>query len=148
MHKPTIRDPRFEPISGPLDEAKIKNKYAFLDTYRDAEIAELKAGIRKTKDATARETLKRALISMESRKKARLLSEQQQEVLRRHRKEEKEKVDMGKKPYYLKRGELKERALVERFKGMKGKQVDKVIERRRKKQTARERKAMPEERRG
>ena len=76
------------------------------------------------------------------------MKEQQQEVLRKHRKEEREKVEQGKKPFYLKKGEQKKRALEERFRGMKGKQVDKVIERRRKKLAARERRSMPDERRG
>ena len=109
-------------------------------------MAELKTAIRKTKDSDAKEKLKRALLSMESRKKAQQMKEQQQEVLRKHRKEERGKVEQGKKPFYLKKGEQKKRALEERFKAMKGKQVDKVIERR-KKMAGRERESMPEERR-
>ena len=75
-------------------------------------MAELKIAIRKTKDPDAKERLKRALLSMESRKKAQEMKEQQQEVLRKHRKEEREKVEKGKKPFYLKKGEQKKRALV------------------------------------
>ena len=146
--KREIRDPRFESLSGPLNNDKIKKNYAFLDTYRESEIAELKAGLRKTKDLAARETLKRALTSMESRKKTEELKKQRQEVLRRHRREEKERVEKGKKPFYLKRGTIQEKILVERFEGMKGKQIEKVIERRRKKQTAKERRGMPFVRRG
>ena len=142
------RDPRFEPLSGPLDEQKIKKKYSFLETYRDSEMAELKTAIRKTKDPDAKEKLKRALLSMESRKRAQQMKEQQQEVLRKHRKEEREKVEQGKKPFYLKKVEQKKRSLEERFNTLKGKQVDKVIERRRKKMAGRERRGMPEERRG
>ena len=126
----------------------MKKNYAFLDTYRDSEISELKAAIRKTRDADAIEKLKRALLSMESRKKAQERKELEQEVLRKHRKEEKEKIEKGKKPFYLKESERKKLALEERFRGMKGKQVDKVIERRRKKMAQRERRAMPDARRG
>lgn len=146
--KPDIRDPRFEPLTGPLDEQRLRKNYAFLDTYRDSEISELKAAIRKTRDADAIEKLKRALLSMESRKKAQERKELEQEVLRKHRKEEKEKIEKGKKPFYLKESERKKLALEERFRGMKGKQVDKVIERRRKKMAQRERRAMPDARRG
>lgn len=142
------RDPRFEPLSGPVDEQKIKKNYCFLENYRDSEISKLKSDIRKTKDSEAKESLKRALISMESRKKTQEMKEQQQEVLRKHRKEEKEKIEQGKRPFYMKKGDQKKMALVERFDGMKGKQVDKVIERRRKKKTAKERKGMPDARRG
>ncbi|KAL9102910.1 MAG: hypothetical protein Q9163_002002 [Psora crenata] len=147
IHKQEGRDPRFDPVDGPLNEEKIRKNYTFLDTYREAEIAELKAGLRKAKDPAAKETLKRALTSMESRKKAQQLKEQQQEVLRQHRREERAKVENGKAPFYLKQGDLKKRVLVERFKGLKGKQVDKIIERRRKRQTAKERRGMPQGRR-
>lgn len=85
---------------------------------------------------------------MESRRKTQLAKDKEQEVLSKHRKKEKELIQQGKKPFYLKRGEQKKMALVERFESMKGKQADKVIERRRKKKAAKERKGMPEGRRG
>ena len=146
--KRDIRDPRFESVTGPLDEQKTKKNYAFLDEYRDSEMSALKSTIRTTKDTEAKEKLKRALVSMESRKKAQQAKEQQQEVLRAHRSKEKESIQQGKKPFYLKKGEQKKLALVKRFEGMKGKQVDRAIERRRKKQARRERKEIPEGRRG
>ena len=147
-HKVVHRDPRFERLSGPLDAEKAKKNYSFLQSYRDDEINELKGNIPKTKDPEVTERLKRALLSMESRKKTQQMKDQQQEVLSKHRKEEKEAVRQGKKPFYLKRAEQKQLALVERFNGMKGKQVEKTIERRRKKMAGKERKKLPEARRG
>lgn len=141
------RDPRFEPFSGPIDEAKLKSNYSFLELYRDFEIAELRAAVLNSKDVDSLEKLKKALQSMESRKKTEAVRDQEQAVLRVHRAKEKELVMQGKRPFYLKRGEQKRLALVERFEGLKDKQVDKVVERRRKKQTARERRGMPEGRR-
>ncbi|KAK4697028.1 ribosomal RNA-processing protein 36, partial [Lecanoromycetidae sp. Uapishka_2] len=141
------RDPRFEPVSGIIDEQKLKKNYSFLETYRDSEMAELRAAIRRTKDLETKDKLKRALLGMESRKKAQEMKDQQQEVLRKHRKEEKEKIEKGKKPFYLKKADQKKLALVERFEGMKGRQVDKVIERRRKKQSTKDRRTIPQERR-
>lgn len=145
--KRDIRDPRFEPTSGSLDHAKAQKNYSFLNEYRDSEIVELKSTIRQTKDPIARERLKRALLRMESRKKTQELKDQEQEVLRAHRAKEKELIKQGKKPFYLKKAEQKKLALVHRFEGMKGKQVDKVIERRRKKKASREKRSMPEGRR-
>ncbi|KAL8739290.1 MAG: hypothetical protein Q9181_000020 [Wetmoreana brouardii] len=145
--KRDVRDPRFEPTSGPLDEEKAKKNYSFLDDYRDSEISQLKVGIRQTKDLATKEKLKRALLSMESRKQIQQRKDQEQAVLRAHRTREKQLVKQGKKPFYLKRGEQKKMALVQRFESMKGKQVQKVIERRRKKKAQREKKDMPEGRR-
>lgn len=146
---PTIehRDPRFEALSGPLDTNKLNNNYSFLKGYRASEIAALKADIRKTTDQATKADLKKQLLSMESKEKARASKEVEQEVLREHRKREKEAVGMGKKPFYLKKGEQKKLALVKRFEGMGEKKVERVIERRRKKKAGRERKNMPDRRR-
>ena len=147
IHKITRRDPRFEPAIGKVNDDQVKKNYAFLSGYRESEIAELKAGLRKAKDPIAKETLKRALTSMESKKRTEQLNEQRQEVVRQHRREEKEKVKQGKTPFYLKNSEVKERALKERYEAMKGKQREKAIARRRKKMVSRERKNMPQVRR-
>ncbi|KAL9007207.1 MAG: hypothetical protein Q9188_000010 [Gyalolechia gomerana] len=145
--KRDIRDPRFEPTSGPIDEERAKKNYGFLDEYRDSEISELKSAIRQAKDPIAKDKLKRALLRMKSRKKAQQTKTQEREILRAHRAREKEQIAQGKKPFYLKRAEQKKLALVHRYEGMKGKQIDKVIERRRKKKASREKRDMPEERR-
>ena len=147
MQKVNHRDPRFEPISGSVDEQRTKRNYSFLETYRDSEMSELKSAISKTNDGEGKEELRRLFFGMESRKKAQDVKEQQQEVLRKHRKQEKERVGRGKRPFFLKKADQKKLALVERFEGMKSRQVDKVIERRRRKKAARERKVMPNARR-
>ncbi|KAK8169615.1 hypothetical protein IWX90DRAFT_485541 [Phyllosticta citrichinensis] len=145
--KRVARDPRFDKMSGPVDENKVKHKYAFLDQYRESEMAELKATIKKTKDEEDKEILKRKLLSMESQKKARESKERQEKVVREHRKSQKEAIKQGKTPYYLKKSEAKKLALVDKFKDMKGKDRDKLMERRRKKATGKERKKMPAARR-
>lgn len=145
--KRDIRDPRFEPTSGPIYEERAKKNYGFLDEYRDSEMSELRFAIRQTKDLITKDKLKRALLRMESKQKTQRKKTHEQEVLRAHRTKEKEQIAQGKKPFYLKRAEQKKLALVHRYQSMKGKQVDKVIERRRKKKASREKKDMPEERR-
>ncbi|RDL35125.1 DUF947-domain-containing protein [Venustampulla echinocandica] len=141
--KREFRDPRFDTISGMVDDDKIRKAYSFLDDYREDEMKELKTAIKNSKDEDKKEELKRVLLSMESRKKAQLRKDKAKEVLDKHRKEEKEAVRMGKKPFYLKESEQKKRALVEQFGGLKGKQLDRVIERRRKKVEGKEKKNMP-----
>jgi ribosomal RNA-processing protein 36 len=146
--KREYRDPRFESLSGPLDETKLQKAYSFLDEYREDEMKELKSAIKKTKDESERERLKRALLSMESRKKAQERKRKEAEILDKHRKEEKELVKQGKKPFYLKKTEQRKRLLVDRFSELKGKQLDRVLERRRKKVEGKEKKKMPWSRRG
>ncbi|KAI0196564.1 hypothetical protein EV127DRAFT_507757 [Xylaria flabelliformis] len=142
------RDPRFSAASGAIDETRSRKAYAFLDEYRDSEMADLKAAMKKTKSATEREELARTLKSMQSRKEAQARRDAERDLVAQHRRQEKELVAQGKKPFYLKKSEQKKQLLLERFAGMKKKQVDRTIERRRKKLTARERKNMPVARRG
>lgn len=80
---------------------------------------------------------------MESRKKAQLRKDKEKEILDRHRKEEKELVKQGKQPFYLKKSEQKKRVLLDQYGSLKGKQLDHVIERRRKKVERKEKKKMP-----
>ncbi len=145
--KREYRDPRFEPLNSPLDEKKLQKAYSFLDDYREDEMRELKIAIKKTKDVAEKERLKRALLSMESQKRARERKRKEAEVLDRHRKMEKELVKQGKKPFYLKKAEQRRRLLVEKFGELKGKQLDRVLERRRKKVEGKEKKKLPWSRR-
>ncbi len=145
--KRDVRDPRFENAFGPINEQKIKNNYAFLEEYREIEMKELRAELKKTKSDLERERLKKEILRMESKKGAQDRKTAEQEVLRRHRKEERAKVESGKAPFYLKRAQVKKEALVERYGRMKAKEVDKLIERRRKKRASRDKKHTPRERR-
>ncbi|KAF2826084.1 DUF947-domain-containing protein [Ophiobolus disseminans] len=149
IKKPVFRDPRFDNMGGPaLDENTLGNRYSFLNDYRASEIAELRSTIKKSKNEGEKERLKKQLLSMESQQKTRENKDRQQDIIRDHRKKEKELIKQGKQPFYLKKSEQKKLALIDRFQNMKSKQRDHVIERRRKKVTAKERKNMPVERRG
>ncbi|XXG99943.1 hypothetical protein Hte_006284 [Hypoxylon texense] len=143
--KREARDPRFSSATSarPLDEDRARRAYSFLDEYRDAEMGRLRETIRKTRDPGAKEELKRALASMQSRKQAQAQRDKENKLIEEHRRREKELVKQGKKPFYLKKSEQRKRLLVDRFEGLKGKQVDRVIERRRKKLASKEMRNMP-----
>ncbi|ODA78368.1 hypothetical protein RJ55_05749 [Drechmeria coniospora] len=137
-----FRDPRFDPPTGHFDESKSKKAYAFLDDYRDSEIADLRAQVKKTKDGDAKEVLKRQLLSMESKKKTRLRKEEAERVLAEHRQQEKDLVAQGKKPFYLKKSEQKKQMLTNRYESMSKGQVERAIERKRKKMAGKEKKEL------
>lgn len=136
------RDPRFDPLMGKLDEAKARKAYAFLDEYRDSEMADLRAEIKKTKNTEHKEQLKRQLLSMESRKKARQKKDEEEDLLREHRRKEKDLVAQGKQPFYLKKSDQKKQVLTNRFANMSKGQVDRAIERKRKKVAGKEKKEL------
>lgn len=67
-----------------------------------------------------------------------------------HKRREKRLIREGKKsaPYYLKKSDLRQQALVKKYQDMGSRERAKALERRRKKAAAKERKDMPMERRG
>ncbi|KAI4165794.1 MAG: hypothetical protein LQ342_000737 [Letrouitia transgressa] len=145
--RPLPRDPRFLPLCGPLPAPQLTAQhYSFLTSYLTDEIATLKSAIAAEKSPEARELLQRALVRQESRAAAQRGREAEQEVLREHRAQEKAAVRGGKRPFYMKKAEQKRAALVKRFEGLKGRDVEKALQRRRRKRAARERKGMPRER--
>jgi len=145
--KRKIRDPRFGAMAGLVDSTRIDKNYSFLHDYEATEMNELKAAIKKSKSEEDKEKLKRTLMGMENKKRARLAKEREQNVIKEHRKKEKEAVAQGKKPYYLKEADIKKQALVNKFESMKGKERERAIERRRLKESQREKRAMPQARR-
>lgn len=105
-------------------------------------MADLRAQIKKTRNEAHKEDLKRQLHSMESKKKAQSKKDESDRVLEEHRKKEKELVAQGKTPFYLKKSEQKKKVLVDRFAGMSKGQVDRAIERKRKKVAGKEKKQL------
>jgi ribosomal RNA-processing protein 36 len=146
--KRVIRDPRFDALQQHSAHTGDSEKaYSFIRDYQKSEMDELRAAIKRTKNEEDKQVLRRKLNSMENKLKSKEAKESQQEVLRKHRREERAKVEQGKTPFYLKRKDIKEQALVEKFKGMKSKDREKLIEKRRKKEGQKEKKRMPEARR-
>lgn len=146
--KRIVRDPRFDALQQHNAHTGNSEKaYSFLRDYQKAEMDELRAAIKRTKNEDDKDVLRRKLGSMDNKLKAKDAKERQQEILRRHRKEEREKIQQGKTPYYLKQKDIKEQALVEKFKGMKSKDREKLIDKRRKKEGQKEKKRMPDARR-
>jgi len=141
------RDPRFSSLSGSTDQDKIRNNYAFLDLYRESELSELRAALTKTRNPAEKEALKREIMAMENRSRAQKEKDREREVRQEHRRKEKELVRQGKKPYFLKQGEVKKQALVKKYEGLKGKEREKVMQRKRKKEGEKAKKAMPFDRR-
>ncbi|PNS14530.1 rRNA bioproteinsis protein RRP36 [Sphaceloma murrayae] len=144
--KRRTRDPRFA-LPGRVDNDHVDRAYSFLHDYEDKEMGELRVAIKKTKDEDEKEKLRRHLMSMENRKKSRIEKERQQGVIREHRKQEKQAIQEGKQPFYLKRSDVKKQALVNKFEGMKAKEREKAIDRRRKKEAQKEKRNMPAPRR-
>ena len=97
------RDPRFETLTKSPSQDTFRKAYSFLEDYQRDEIAVLKTQIRQSKDDAEREKLEKALKSLQSRKESREAKDRAQGVLKAIKRDEREKVKLGKRPFYLKK---------------------------------------------
>jgi ribosomal RNA-processing protein 36 len=137
-------DPRFEEHCGELDEVGFGRRFGFLDALREKEREEMRRAVaRGDGGPDACELLRKAEAEEARRREA-----ARREAIRVELKaEEREKVRNGKKPWFFKESDVRERELRLKFGDLKkvgG--VQKYIEKRRKRSAAKDRKHLPERR--
>ncbi|KAI8910613.1 hypothetical protein DFJ77DRAFT_483952 [Powellomyces hirtus] len=147
LPKKKTRDPRFDPLAGKLNEGLFDSSYGFLRDYEQSEIEMLRKQIVTEKNPEKKEILQQTLTSMTSRMQARKNKDKRKELIKEWKKKESALVQQGKKPWQLKQSDIKKMELVEKYKSMKGKDVEKLLEKRRKKNATKERRFMPYNRR-
>ncbi|KAG9291755.1 hypothetical protein G9A89_012040 [Geosiphon pyriformis] len=141
------RDPRFDNISGKLNQDLFEKSYHFLNDYKTSEIKAIQKEIKNEKDLNEKERLQKLLSKLEFKTKSEQLSKQRKELKHERKKAELERVTKGKKPFYLKKSTEKRLELIEKFKKTDPKALEKLIEKRRKKNAAKEHKHIPFKRR-
>ncbi|ODQ65669.1 DUF947-domain-containing protein [Nadsonia fulvescens var. elongata DSM 6958] len=159
-------DPRFDAAYGKADLAKARKNYAFLDGYREDEIKTLQkslgAPVKKGKlmsktgkggkkakpglQGEEREEVELEIHRLQSRLKTLRDRDLEDKVVKEFKSQQRKKAEDGKLPYFLKNSDKRKLVLTEKFKNMRKKEVNKVIERRRKKNASKERKEMPDRR--
>lgn len=134
-------DPRFEEHCGELREEHVERNYAFVTGLRQKRRQMLEDKVRKKKGDEEVERELRAMEEEEHRRKGIL---RRRKILADFRREEKEAVKRGKKPYFLKEKDIRKLEMKEKFKELKevgG--VKKYIEKRRRRLAAKDRKLLP-----
>ncbi|CAI9093970.1 OLC1v1029594C1 [Oldenlandia corymbosa var. corymbosa] len=114
------RDPRFESLCGNLDVDGFKKRYDFL--YKNelpAEKEELKKQLKKTNDPEVMDELRSRIAWIDKQLKSAAPKLTEKEILAEHKKKEKEAVKQGKRPYFLKKSEIRKQQLIEKYKGLK-----------------------------
>ncbi|KAH6579406.1 hypothetical protein BASA50_001247 [Batrachochytrium salamandrivorans] len=147
--KKISRDPRFEGYTGKFNEDLFQRSYGFIGDYERSEIEMLKGEIRSESNPERRLELQRTMTSKTSRLSTNEEKAKCQHLKREWRKAEDVRVQQGKTPFFLKNSELKRRRLEDKFKSLseKGVDLDKVLEKRRKKNASREHRHIPAQRR-
>mmetsp|Transcript_15116 Transcript_15116/g.36028 ORF Transcript_15116/g.36028 Transcript_15116/m.36028 type:complete len:286 (-) Transcript_15116:27-884(-) len=148
--KREIRDPRFESLSGKFDKQVFRKRYSFLyEEQLPEEASKLKSLIRKEKDPGAQQKLHAKLTRVQQQiaEEAKLRKKDAWESERKAK--EKELVKAGKKPFYLKRSEQRKAELVRKYHELKDAgRLDKFMEKKRRRNAAKEHRLLPAERRG
>ncbi|KAL7315049.1 rRNA biogenesis protein rrp36 [Mucor circinelloides] len=137
------RDPRFDKLSGQLNQDLFEKSYNFLNDYKKSEMEMLKESIKKEQDEEKQEHMKGLLLKMVSADKQEQERKRKQALLRDRKKQESELVKQGKTPYFLKRSEKRKLDLMDRYEKLGAKSVDRILEKRRKRNTTKDRKHLP-----
>ncbi|XP_026409214.1 ribosomal RNA processing protein 36 homolog [Papaver somniferum] len=148
--KKVARDPRFESLSGELDTDGFRKRYDFLfESKLPAEKEELRKLMKKSKDPKVIADLKSRISSIDKQLKAGSVKRTDADILRNHKKKEREAAKQGKQPYYLKRSDLREQSLIEQYNQLKASgKLEKFLKDRRKKNAAKDHRYMPYRRPG
>jgi ribosomal RNA-processing protein 36 len=118
--KKVVRDPRFEPVYGPVDKEGFRKRYNFLfDDELPAEKEKLQKSIKKSKDPNAIEEMKSRITWIDKQLRSHPKKNVESEILREHIKKEREATKTGKRPYYLKKSEIRERKLMNKYNELK-----------------------------
>ncbi|KAI4303494.1 hypothetical protein MLD38_039115 [Melastoma candidum] len=143
--KKTVCDPRFESLFGTLDDDGFRKRYNFLfEKELPSEKQELQKKLKKSKDPKVIEELKNRITWIDKQIKSESTKRTESAILVEHKKKEREAAKQGKQPFYLKKSEIRNRRLIEKYNILKesGK-LDSFIEKKRRKNAAKDHRYMP-----
>ncbi|XP_010278549.1 PREDICTED: ribosomal RNA processing protein 36 homolog [Nelumbo nucifera] len=143
--KRVIRDPRFESLCGNLDTDGFKKRYGFLfETQLPAERQELQKLIKKSKDPEVIVEVKNHISWIDKQLKAGPSKRADAEILAEHKKKEREAAKHGKRPFYLKKSEIRKQMLIEKYNNLKAAgKLESFIEKRRRKNASKDHRYVP-----
>ncbi|CAJ2648452.1 ribosomal RNA processing protein 36 homolog isoform X3 [Trifolium pratense] len=148
--KKVVRDPRFESLCGTFDPDGFRKRYNFyFENDLPAERQALKKKLGKYKDPERRSETEERLTWVDKQLKSGPSKKIETEILAKHKKKEREAAKQGKRPFYLKKSEIRNQGLIEKYDHLKSSgKLDSFIEKKRKRNAAKDRKFMPYARSG
>eukprot|EP00128_Syssomonas_multiformis_P014208 Colp12_sorted_trinity150504_noHs@33654 len=147
VKKQVHRDPRFDSLSGKLNDDLFKKSYAFLDEIALRETKVLKEELKKEKDPERRREIQSALDKRKQEAKKRETEEAKRKLKSERNKMERGLVAKGKKPFFLKKSDERKLELISTYHKLKEQgRLDKVVEKRRRKNANKDHRFMPYER--
>jgi len=142
-----FRDPRFMDLHGKLNHEKFLQSYEFLEERQEKEINEITKVLKKVKSEKTKSVLKESLGKMKQEMMERHRAAAVKVRLREVNRAERQKVQEGKTPFFLKRAAKKDIALDERFNELKREgKLQKFLGKKRKKNSNKDHRLMPDRR--
>uniref|UniRef100_A0A1J3H818 rRNA biogenesis protein RRP36 n=1 Tax=Noccaea caerulescens TaxID=107243 RepID=A0A1J3H818_NOCCA len=144
--KKVVRDPRFDSLSGNVDTEGFRKRYSFFfEEKLPTEREELKKQLKKTKNPEEVDELKNRLSYVEKWMKYEPSTiNKGRAILTEHKKKEREAAKEGKKPYYLKKSEIRNQELIEKYNSLKASgKLESFLDKRRKKNATKDHRFMP-----
>ncbi|XP_078446290.1 rRNA biogenesis RRP36-like protein [Wolffia australiana] len=143
--KKEVRDPRFESLCGSLDTDGFRKRYGFLfEVELPSEKKKLQAMVRKSKDPSTRNELQQHIDWIDKQLKSAPSKNHDAEILSQHKKKEREAAKQGKRPFYLKKSDIRERKLVQKYNELKASgKLDAFLEKKRKRNASKDARLLP-----
>ncbi|XP_078128683.1 ribosomal RNA processing protein 36 homolog [Sander vitreus] len=145
VRKPTLRDPRFDDLSGEYKPEIFESTYKFINDIRGREKEIVQKQLKRTKkDNKKKEKLQFLLKRMENQERARQSREQQRERELQFKRLQRERANQGARPFFLKNSEKKKLQLAEKYQELKksGK-LDNFLSKKRKRNAGKDRRKLP-----
>mmetsp|Transcript_18922 Transcript_18922/g.45335 ORF Transcript_18922/g.45335 Transcript_18922/m.45335 type:complete len:168 (-) Transcript_18922:105-608(-) len=138
------RDPRFERFAGKLNEDLFRKSYAFVSQERQQEVAELRNQMKGKKSKELKRALQARVDKLEQQAHLVAKAQKERERAAARRKNEREQVAQGKKPYFLKKKDERLLAAVQKYEELKKTgRVDDYIAKRSKHKASKDRRHLP-----
>eukprot|EP00753_Platysulcus_tardus_P014278 PLAT4299.1.p1 GENE.PLAT4299.1~~PLAT4299.1.p1 ORF type:complete len:335 (-),score=138.63 PLAT4299.1:41-1045(-) len=141
--KPKARDPRFDPLCGDYDDRRWRSMYGFVAERKEQELQSLRTSLRKAKD----DDLTGIQSELTRRQQELVAYERSGEMARvksEWRKKERQAVKAGKRPFHLKKREVRNLELEARYEKLKkAGRLDSYLAKRRKRNASKSHAARP-----
>ncbi|XP_070684029.1 ribosomal RNA processing protein 36 homolog [Pempheris klunzingeri] len=144
VRKPTLRDPRFDDLSGEYKPEIFEKTYKFISDIKRTEKEVVQKQLKKTKSNKKKEKLQFLLKRMENQERARTSREQQRERELQFKRQQRERANQGARPFFFKASEKKKLQLAEKYQELKksGK-LENFLSKKRKRNAGKDRRKLP-----
>ncbi|XP_034445916.1 ribosomal RNA processing protein 36 homolog isoform X2 [Hippoglossus hippoglossus] len=145
IRKPTLRDPRFDDLSGEYKPEIFEKTYKFIDNIKQREKEVVQKQLKRKKMSNEKkEKLQFLLKRMENQERARKSREQQRERELQFKRQQRERANQGAQPFFLKKSEKKKLQLAEKYQELKksGK-LQNFLSKKRKRNAGKDRRKLP-----